>query len=143
MWRRLLFLFPLSLLPLSLLPLSLGGCFDLLGGCENEIIRRTLDPSGTRQAVLFERGCGATTGFNAEISVMARGEDPKEAGNAFVADYASSGSAGSVGRPWTEAVWVSPHRLLIRYDRNARVFISAPAVGDVAIQYESVGHSKG
>lgn len=62
----------------------LGGCNDFL--CGNEVIRRLDAPDGKHSAVLFQRDCGATTGFSTQISILDVGEDPSGGGNAFIAD---------------------------------------------------------
>ncbi|MNJ98766.1 hypothetical protein D3C87_165350 [compost metagenome] len=62
---------------------QISGC---LPGCENEIRAVVISPSGKTKAVVFGRDCGATTGFNTQISIIAVREDlPDEGGNAFIA----------------------------------------------------------
>src|SRR5262245_47820324 len=56
-------------------------------GCANTIVEEASSPSGAKRAVLFERSCGATTGFSSQLSIVAANiELPDDGGNVFVAD---------------------------------------------------------
>ena len=60
------------------------GCSD---PCGNEISQSLRSPSGTFDAVVFSRNCGATTGFNTQVSVVRAGEKlPTDGGNVFIAN---------------------------------------------------------
>lgn len=65
----------------------LAGCAD---PCANEISQTVLSPSGQFAAVVFNRNCGATTGFNTQVSIVTSGTVPGEGGNVFIAN-------GSIG----------------------------------------------
>jgi hypothetical protein len=94
---------------------------------------------GDLQAVLFQRDCGATTGFSSQVSVGNLGEAPSGVGNVFVADTnRGAASAASWGGPWVELRWLSPKNLLVRYDAKARVFTQNESVSGVAVSYETV-----
>jgi hypothetical protein len=96
-------------------------------------------PSGELQAVLFQRDCGATTGFSSQVSVTNAGVTPSGGGNVFVADDdRGAASAASWGGPWVELRWLSPQTLLIRYDAKARVFTQNESVSGVRISYEKI-----
>ena len=57
------------------------------GMCGNEIITVSTSPDGKWDAVLFERNCGATTGFSSQISLLRSGRELKNrGGNVYVAD---------------------------------------------------------
>jgi hypothetical protein len=63
----------------------LGGCCNI--DCENEVAARVASPSGKRNAVVFHRGCGATTGFNTQVSVLKATDPlPNEGGNVLIVD---------------------------------------------------------
>jgi hypothetical protein len=115
------------------------GCRDPGGICENAAVARVASPDGTREAVLFQRSCGATTGYSTQLSLVGRGEEPAGAGTAFVADtdHGKAAAAGW-GGPWAEPSWRSPTQLLVRYDRRARLFRSEDNVDGVTIRYEAV-----
>jgi hypothetical protein len=103
------------------------------------VVARVEAPGGAHRAVLFQRDCGATTGFSTQLSVLRAGEEPTESGNAFIADDGDgSVRAGPWGGPWAEARWLSPRLLLIRYPAGARLFARANEVAGVRISYEPV-----
>lgn len=108
------------------------------GLCNNDIITEMPSPSGTRKAVVFQRDCGATTGFSTQVSVLpAREELPPDGGNVFVADDDhGQAPSGPGGGPAVEVVWLREERLLIRHHPLARVFRSEPSVGNVVVEYE-------
>jgi len=60
----------------------IAGCAPI---CENEVSAAVRSPSGKMKAVVFDRGCGATVGFNTQLSVLsAEAELPDEPGVAAV-----------------------------------------------------------
>lgn len=62
----------------------LAGCGST---CENEVSQSVPSPSGIMKAVTYHRGCGATVGFNTQISILpAGGTLPNGAGNVLIAD---------------------------------------------------------
>lgn len=124
----------------GLLPVGCGG--DRVSLCDNSIIGRVASPDGAREAVLFQRNCGATTGLSSQISILRRGEQPNGAGTAFIADtdHGRAAAAGW-GGPWAELSWRSPTLLAVRYDRRARIFRSEASVRGVTIRYEAVDRS--
>ncbi|HEY7181405.1 MAG TPA: hypothetical protein VIC84_08295, partial [Blastocatellia bacterium] len=70
---------------LLLLSIYSAGCLNLADGCGNEILRVHYSPTKKLKAVVFERDCGATTGFSAQISIIPANSDlPNKAGNVFV-----------------------------------------------------------
>ena len=117
--------------------------FVLASGCSDDCINTAVTskdaPDGRHQAVLFERSCGATTGFSTQISVVGAGEQPTDKGNVFIADDDhGSAQAANWGGPWAEMVWLSPDRFLVRHDAKARVFTQAARVSGVQIRFEPV-----
>jgi len=61
---------------------ALTGCSDM---CSNEVSQTVVSPSGALKAVVFSRNCGATTGFNTQVSVLpASTQLPPEGGNTFI-----------------------------------------------------------
>ena len=110
-----------------------------LGMCGNDLLAEVPSPSGTRKAVVFQRDCGATSGFSTQVSVLPAGEKlPNDGGNVFVADTDHGGApSGPGGGPVVEAVWTHEDRLLIRHHRMARVFRSEARVGSVLVGYET------
>jgi hypothetical protein len=89
--------------------------------------------------VLFHRDCGATTAFSSQVSVTRAGAVVSGGGNLFVADTDHGNARASAwGGPWVELRWLSPQRLLIRYDKAARVFKREASTAGVAVTYEPV-----
>jgi hypothetical protein len=52
----------------ALTVVPLGGC-RALDPCETEIRREVPSPDGALVAVVYERGCGATVGFNTHVGL--------------------------------------------------------------------------
>ena len=123
------------LLITALLPV-VGGCSD---ACRNALVTSAAGPDGQHSAVLFQRDCGATTGFSTQISIIATGEEPSGGGNAFRADD-NHGVApvGAWGGPWAEMKWLAADHLLVRYAAKSRIFERADDVGGVRVTYQAV-----
>ncbi len=57
------------------------------GMCANTVIASSASPGGKWKVVLFERNCGATTGFSSHISLLESDDQlANETGNIYVAD---------------------------------------------------------
>ncbi len=117
--------------------LALSGCSD---ACQNTVASSNLSPNDTLAAVLFQRDCGATTGFSTQISILRPDDKPTGGGNAFIADD-DHGAArvGSWEGSWAEARWLAPDHLLIRYAAKSRLFKRRDSVAGVKITYQMVG----
>jgi hypothetical protein len=48
-----------------------GGYYLLRAGCGNEVLSQARSPDGLYEAVVFQRDCGAATGFSTQVSVIA------------------------------------------------------------------------
>lgn len=102
---------------------------DNLGGlCGNTELTTSRSPDGTKEAVLFERGCGAMT----HVSVVSGGR-VKGAGNAFTADSNHQQAPVDV-----RLQWESPHKLRLSYATSARVFQRTDRIGDTEVIYQAV-----
>ena len=116
--------------------IALSGCSD---GCANSAVSRAVSPDGLHTAVMFQRDCGATTGFSTQISVVAPGREPSGSGNTFRADDDhSAATAGDWGGPWAEMKWLAPDHLLIRYAAKSRLFEQEDKVSGVKVSYQQV-----
>ena len=113
--------------------LCLVGCSDT---CANTAHQTAMSPDGNSTAILFDRDCGATSGFSTQVSLVGIDEDPDGAGNVFVADQGDESAPW--GGPWAELEWLARDQLLVRYDATARVFQQNGQVGDVQIYFEPV-----
>jgi hypothetical protein len=120
----------------ALMATVVSSCSD---ACQNSTVSTVAALPGDFKAVLFQRDCGATTGFSSQVSVTRSDEAPSGGGNAFVADTDRGvANAASRGGPWVELRWVSPQELLIRYDAKARLFTQNATVSGVTVTYEKV-----
>lgn len=120
----------------AILFLASTGCSDT---CENSVAAKVISPNGQREAVMFQRDCGATTGYSTQISVLDHGDAPTGGGNAFRADdNHGSAAVGEWQGPWADMRWVAPNRLLIRYASKSCIFEQANEVDGVKIVYQQV-----
>ena len=121
----------------SLLLAVFARCFDFGGGCANERLADRASPNGRWHAVVFQRDCGATTGFSTQVSVLPAGDSLRnEGGNAFTADDDHGAApAGPGGGPSVSARWIAPDTLEVRFHPRSRVFTREARVGAVAIRY--------
>ena len=103
------------------------GCNKLIEDtCSNDVLRTVPSPDGRIKAIVFERDCGATTGFSEQVSLMAAGASvPNKSGDTFVAD---SDHGEAPNGPQVEAVWADNEHLLIRHHPKARVFYAKQRV---------------
>jgi len=90
------------------------------------------------KAVIFQRDCGATTGFSTQVSIFSTNRAlPNESGNVFVADTDhGKAPAGAWGGPLVELTWPDDAHVLLKYDKRAAVFKHEESVGNVNISYE-------
>ena len=116
-----------------------SACTNIAGDCGNEVLKEVASPSGKMKAVIFQRDCGATTGFSTQVSVISKDEKLRdEGGNAFAADT-NHGDApsGQGGGPVVEVSWLSENELLVKHDRRARALQHSQSPGNVRILYET------
>jgi hypothetical protein len=106
--------------------------------CRNEIFAESLSPDRTKKLVVFQRSCGATTGFSTQVSVLSvDAELPNELGNVFVADTDHGiAPSGARGGPELRSHWAGPNSLMIQHHVAARVFKAEPLLKNVEIKYE-------
>ncbi len=114
--------------------LFIFACLTLMLGCtecQNEAPAEHVSPDGQWKYVSFDRNCGATTGSNLQISVLAVSKSLSSGGaNAFIADD-NHGATRFVA----QSEWLSPRRLRIVYSSKARVFKKEAKVGPIDIEY--------
>jgi hypothetical protein len=114
-----------SVLAISLIATA---CFDT---CGNRVLFETVAPGNQKRAVLFERDCGATTGFSTHVSLLDRSEVlPRTAGNVFIADS----DHGKVGMD-IHIHWDSRDHLVVNFPGHARVFQKRTSVKGIQISY--------
>jgi hypothetical protein len=96
------------------------------GMCANQVLQEVRSPSGKNKVVVFQRDCGATTGFSTQASILPSTEAlPHAAGNVFVADDGHGAApAGAGGGPALRARWLDDQRLVLSHHAAARIFES-------------------
>ena len=58
-----------------------------LNVCSNSIVSTHNSPNNTLKVVIFERNCGATTGFSTQISLLNKNESlGNESGNLYISE---------------------------------------------------------
>ena len=82
-----------------------AGCSDL---CGNEQLAQKKSPSGDLKVVVFQRSCGATTGYSIQSSILESDEELRNGpGNLFVVDE------NAYGRPSID--WTGDRALKLSY----------------------------
>lgn len=95
--------------------------------CGNEAITEVKSPGGSLRAVAFSRNCGATTGFNTQISIIRTGEPaPDGAGNVFIVE----------GAVPLKMRWHSDTELVISGTLGSKAFRQETLVSGVVIHYQ-------
>jgi hypothetical protein len=78
------------------------------------------------RAVVFNRGCGATTGFNTQVSIFVAGRDlPDAAGNTLIVD----------DKVQLRVQWTSDTSLTISGPLSTQIFKKESKVEDVQVSY--------
>lgn len=122
-------LFVLAGILFGLLAIALNGLSDDM--CETSIFDRIASPDGRTQAVLFEIDCGATTGFNRQVSIVSSDTDLKEKNPALPKSFFAAR-----GEPEVGLTWLSAERLEVKYPESAETFRIESKSKGVAIEYK-------
>jgi hypothetical protein len=125
----------LLLIGLALFSLS----WILQPDCGAEIMERIQSPNGHLSAVVFNYDCGATTGFNTQISLLKPSEVPNSPGTVFVIDD-NNGQVTenySKGGPKVRITWVSDNKLKIEHPNFSRVFKQEKLNAGISIEYST------
>ena len=131
----------LGIVPLVMY-LTACGTTDL---CGNEIIAKVASPSGTHEAVVFERSCGATTGWSTHVAVVRR-ESPilaaptfwraTQPGNVLVIQ--GRAKRGDISGTTVTPTWTDESHLAIAYDAGTDARSLAEVVDTVSIERRAV-----
>ncbi len=110
---------------------------DLPDPCGNTEIAEYTSPDGTKKLVVFERDCGATTGFNTHASLL--NDDAElgdEGGNLFAAgSNREAAASGPSGGPDLKAFWRDARHLVLSHHPKVHVFRSEREADGVHVQY--------
>jgi hypothetical protein len=106
--------------------------FDLMadGLCGNEVFHETISPNQERRAIIFQRDCGATTGFSTQVSIVDSGRElENKSGNVLTMN----------GRPRENNLilnWKGSNELKVISGKTEELNYKAISVGDVTISYD-------
>ncbi|WP_153067370.1 hypothetical protein [Steroidobacter cummioxidans] len=101
----------------------LSGCGS---ACENEISQTVVSPSENMKAVVFNRGCGATVGYNTQVSLLPASARLQDAGgNVLVVD----------GTVPLKVEWESDVSIRIIGRLDTQIFKKEPSVSGVQVAY--------
>lgn len=111
-----------SALILLTVSIGLSGCDP----CGNEISQTVTSPSGKLKAIVFNRNCGATTGFNTQVSIFPSSETlPDDGGNTLILD----------GTVPLKVEWRSDSTLYLSGLGAAKIFLQSHSAADVTVSY--------
>ena len=103
-----------------------------VGMCANHEYASIMSPAGNYKAVIFQRDCGATTGFSTQISILSAGESlGNSKGNVYIIDGHPESASPKVG-------WESENQLTIYRPLNGSEYKAKSEFGwfkKVSIKY--------
>lgn len=101
--------------------------------CGNYIHEEYPSPGGKWKAVVFQRDCGATTGFSTQISILPSSDSVEnDSGNIFIIDGHPNDMAPSLN-------WIADNKLRINRKRTGNEYKAELTYGwfsKVEISYE-------
>ncbi|TDE11983.1 hypothetical protein [Dyadobacter psychrotolerans] len=107
-------------------------------GCGNEIYQTIYSPDHLKKVLVYDRDCGAITGFSTHVTLLDTSEATSSGGNLFVAD-SDHGRAKAHEQYQTlidiQVLWINDRTLEIEYDGKARVFTKVDQLADIDIIY--------
>jgi hypothetical protein len=130
----------------SLFLLAIGGAWfihttqiSFNDGCKNQLLSEIPSPDQNYRAIVFQRDCGATTGFSTQVSVLKIGVTlPNESGNLFVADTNHGRAPSGIGGgPEVKIYWVGSKSVHLTYHEHTRIFLANPNITGVSAVYDS------
>ena len=103
----------ISLIAIGIVMLFIYVTDDL---CGNQIHKEYISPNKSLKAVVFQRDCGATTGFSTQISILGMNKElDNEGGNIFIIDGHPDNVAPILN-------WTNDKQLNIQYSLNGREY---------------------
>jgi hypothetical protein len=103
--------------------LGMAACAD---PCVNAERSRATSPDGRTDAVVFSRGCGATTAGSIQVAIVERGARATGIGNAFVSEDDLP----------VDVAWSGPRALTVRHRADVRVVAARGRVGHVLVVFQ-------
>jgi hypothetical protein len=125
-----------------------GGCAVLLdrfdrateGLCDITVIEEIISPSGKLKAVVFQIDCGATTGFNTQISIVPTETEITQKSNLPQSFFVADGNhrqapAGKGDGPELRIHWENDENLEVQYHSNAHLIRAERKFKEIAVYY--------
>jgi hypothetical protein len=111
--------------------------FSVPDMCGNEILAEFPSPQGNRKVVVFQRDCGATTGFSTHASILGIAQVLKnESGNVLTSDTDHGAApSGPGGGPALVVAWQSESSVQLSVHPKARVIKRESKVGGIHVSY--------
>src|SRR5262245_53721821 len=124
--------------------LAAVGFFAFRDPCINHAIEEFRSPAGRQKVVIFERSCGATSGFSTQASLLpADSPPPKAPGNILIIDDDHGKvPVGGNGKIAVNVRFIDDSTLTLAYPAAARVFTQVAAKNGVAIHHERVSSGR-
>lgn len=98
--------------------------------CGNEINLELMSPDKKHKAIIFQRDCGATTGFSTQVSIIKSIEElPNKSGNVLTSD-------GHPNDNGYKLKWLNAENLLISNAHNNRIYFKEKTIGTISVSYE-------
>ena len=117
---------------------STVGCqgFD---SCGNDKIAEIPSPDQNNKVVIFQRDCGATTGFSTQASLVpANSTFTNDGGNLFAADTDHGRApAAERGGPELRVIWKDSKNLVLQYHSATRIFLKEKKLLGISVTYET------
>lgn len=97
--------------------------------CGNYVHSEYLSPSQSHKAIIFQRDCGATTGFSTQISIMDINEELKNTtGNIYIID-------GHPDKVAPDIVWITESELLISRPLTGEEHKAKTSINKIEVKY--------
>ncbi|MBV7509769.1 hypothetical protein KW850_32340 [Bacillus sp. sid0103] len=92
--------------------------------CGNDIKQKIPSPNGENIAYIFDRSCGATTGFSPQLSILYKDDElENESGNTFGSEKDFS------------IEWLDEKNLKVTYDISSETYEMKKKVNGITIEY--------
>lgn len=106
--------------------------------CGNQLLSEIPSPDQAYKIAVFQRDCGATTGFTTQVSLLKAEEIlPNESGNLFGADTNRGKSPiGAGGGPEVKIFWVGLRTIRLSHHKDTRVLWSKTQISEVSAIYD-------
>tara|TARA_R110001606_G_scaffold334961_1_gene482946 strand:- start:12 stop:407 length:396 start_codon:yes stop_codon:yes gene_type:complete len=116
----------IGLLSLIGFGVMIGSMFSSDNMCDNTIIATKFSPNQNNKIVLFERSCGATTGFSTQVSILEKENDLENENSAILITEKDS----------LNIKWINDDEVSIEIKKNSEVFKKQNHFNGIKINYK-------